>query len=65
MIAAELQLGEVVEVEFRLPYAAAGVLVQAAIRRRESYHYNLEFVHVSASDREKISRNCAAFALLQ
>ena len=65
VIAADLQPGEVVALEFKLPYAAAGILLEAAVRRRNSHHYSLEFVHVTASDQEKINRTCAALALLQ
>jgi c-di-GMP-binding flagellar brake protein YcgR len=65
VIAADLQLGEVMELRFGLPYAATGVLLEAVIRRRESYQYSLEFTHVTAADRAKIDRTCAALLLLQ
>jgi PilZ domain len=65
VIAANLRLGEVLELQFWLPYAAAkGMLLEAAIRSRESYRYSLEFVHVIASDQEMINQTCAALALL-
>src|ERR1700676_4023297 len=42
VIAANLQLGEVLELRFWLPYAAAkGLLLEAVIRSRESYRYSL------------------------
>jgi c-di-GMP-binding flagellar brake protein YcgR len=65
LIAADLQPGEVIELKFELPYAATHVRLEAAIRRRESYQYSLEFMHVVASDQEKIDRTCAALSLLQ
>ncbi len=65
VIAANLQLGDVLELQFKLPYAAAGVLLEAVIRRRESYQYSLEFVHVIAAEQVKINRICAALSLLQ
>jgi c-di-GMP-binding flagellar brake protein YcgR len=65
VIAADLPLGDVIELQFELPYAATGVLLQAIIRRRESYQYSLEFVHVIAADQEKINRTCAALSLLK
>ena len=65
VIAADLQLGDVVELQFELPYAATGVLLEAVVRRRESYQYSLEFVRVIASDQAKINRTCAALSLLQ
>lgn len=65
LIAADLQLGEVIDLQFQLPYAATHVQLKAAIRRRESYQYSLEFVNVVASDQDKINRTCAALSLLQ
>ena len=65
LIAADLQLGDVIELQFELPYASTRVQLEAAIRRRESYQYSLEFVNVVAADQEKIDRTCAALSLLQ
>jgi hypothetical protein len=65
VIAADLPLGEVLEVQFGLPYAAKPVLIKAAICNREGYRYGLEFVHVVASQQEVINRTCGALALLR
>jgi len=66
VIAAELPIGEVLELQFALPHAtaAAGVRVEAAVRSRESYRYNMEFVQVPASDQAKINQSCTVLALL-
>lgn len=66
VIAADLPLGEFLELQFGLPYATTtGVLLEAVIRRRESYRYSLEFVRVSAYDQGRINHTCDALALLQ
>jgi len=65
LMAADLPVGEVLELHFKLPYAAAPVLIEAAIRYREGYRYGLEFVHVTASGQAMINRTCAALALLK
>jgi hypothetical protein len=64
VIAAELPIGEVLELQFALPHAATGVLLEAAVRSRDSYRYNMEFVHVIASDQAKINQSCIVLALL-
>ena len=65
VVAAELTIGEVLELECMLPYTSAIVRLDAAICSRDGYRYGLEFVRVIASDREKINRACTALALLR
>ena len=65
LIAAELHLGDVLELQFGLPYTSVVVLLEAAVRRREGYRYGLEFVRVIASDREKINKACVVLDLLR
>lgn len=65
VIAAELQVGDALELEFEIPYTSAVVLAEASIRWRQRYQYGLEFVRVSASDRERIDRACVALDLLR
>jgi c-di-GMP-binding flagellar brake protein YcgR len=65
VMAADLEPGEVLEVQFGLPYAARPVQMKAAICNREGYRYGLEFVHVIASQQEMINRTCATLALLR
>jgi PilZ domain len=64
VIAAELPIGEVLELKFALPHSPTGVLLEAAVRSRESYRYNMEFVHVHASDQAKINQSCTVLSLL-
>jgi c-di-GMP-binding flagellar brake protein YcgR len=65
VIAAELAMGEVFEIEFGLPYASQPVRIEAAICNREGYRYGLEFVHVIASQQDMINRTCVTLALLR
>jgi hypothetical protein len=64
VIAADLSMGEVFEIEFGLPYASKPVRIEAAICNREGYRYGLEFVLALAAQQELINRTCAALALL-
>jgi c-di-GMP-binding flagellar brake protein YcgR len=65
VIAADLQLGDVLELQFGLPYAAKPVLMEAAVCNREGYRYGLEFVRVAPPQQELINRSCASLALLR
>lgn len=64
-IAAELQAGEVLELEFVLPYSSAVMRLRAAVRWKQHYQYGLEFMNLIASDREKIHHICVALNLLR
>ncbi len=65
VMAADLQLGELLEVQFELPYAARPVQMKVSICNREGYRYGLGFVNVIASQQEVINRTCATLALLR
>ncbi len=65
VIAAELQVGDFLELEFGLPYTPSVVRLDATIRWRQYYQYGLEFMRVIASDREKINHTCVALDLLR
>ncbi len=64
MIAAELLIGDRLELEFRLPYTSAVVRPIAVVRSRKHYQYGLEFMLVVAADREKIDQTCVVLGLL-
>jgi hypothetical protein len=64
LLGAELQVGEVHELEFALRGTSAVVRLTATIRWREGCHYGLEFMHATASEREKIGKAFAALGLL-
>jgi hypothetical protein len=60
-IAADLEMGETLELEFALRHTSAIVRLAGTIRWRDGYQYGLEFVFVSAQDRDRMSQ---AFATL-
>jgi len=62
LIAADFQIGEVLELEWGLPYTSDMVRLDAAIRSRDGYRYGMQFVCVIPADQEKIKRSCAALA---
>jgi hypothetical protein len=62
-IAADLPLEETLELEFGLRHTSAVMRLEAVIRWRKGCHYGLEFVHATASDREKIKQAFAALNL--
>jgi len=61
-IAADLEIGETLELEFGLPRTTAIVRLAGTIRWREGYQYGLEFSFVNAQDRERMSQAFAALA---
>lgn len=61
-IAADLEIGETLELEFGLRRTTAIVRLAGTIRWREGYQYGLEFMFVNAQDRERISQAFAALA---
>ncbi len=65
VIASELQVGDILALEFGLPYTSAIVQLEAVIRWRQHYQYGLEFVRVTDSDRERINQTCVALELLR
>jgi len=59
-IAAELEPGETLDLEFGLRDTTAVVRLVGIVRWRASYQYGVEFVFVSAQDRERMSQAFAA-----
>ena len=59
-IAAELETGETLELEFGLRHTSAIVRLAGTIRWRDGYQYGLEFSFLSAQDRERMSQAFAA-----
>lgn len=60
-IAAELEPGETLELEFGLRHTTAVVRLVGIVRWRASYQYGVEFVFVTVQDRERMRQ---AFATL-
>jgi hypothetical protein len=61
-IAADLENGETLELEFGLRHTTATVRLEGMVRWRDGYQYGLEFVFVTAADRERMSQAFAALA---
>jgi hypothetical protein len=50
----ELDLGELVDVEFTPPYTGEPIRARAAVRNRNGYRYGLEFMMESPEDCEHV-----------
>jgi PilZ domain-containing protein len=61
VIGAELEPGEVLELEFGLRDTTAVVQLTGTIRWREGCQYGMEFLFLTAEDRERM---CKAFAAM-
>jgi c-di-GMP-binding flagellar brake protein YcgR len=64
-LAAEMVVGETVEMEVELPYSSTAIQMVAVVRSRRSYQYGVEFMNPSASVRSAIQRACSSLALVQ
>lgn len=63
-IPAELQVGEVVSVEFQLPYTTENVVVKAEVRNKNGFRYGLEYVLISDEHRELLSKSLKTLSLM-
>lgn len=57
-LSGELQLGEVVEMEFSLPFTREPLHLRALVRRRNGLNYGMEFLTLSPVQRAAIKRLC-------
>jgi c-di-GMP-binding flagellar brake protein YcgR len=64
-IPAELELGEMVEVEIKLPYSKDTLLMKCSVRNRNGFRYGLECVLINESDREQLKKSLKALSLVQ
>jgi c-di-GMP-binding flagellar brake protein YcgR len=64
-VAHELAVGKVVRLILTLPHAERQIECDAVVRGRDSYRYGLEFVNMSAPDRELVERACKMLGVLQ
>jgi hypothetical protein len=58
----EIPMGEIVQLEFALPFGP--VTVQATVRQRSAFRYGFQFVE-SQSEHEAIQRTCRSLAIEQ
>jgi len=54
----DLQLGEVVGLEFTVPLCAQAVKLRAIVRYRNGFQYGFEFLAIDSQQREAIQRAC-------
>jgi hypothetical protein len=64
-VATEIEVGDVVQVEFLLPYSHQKLLVQATVRNRAGFRYGMEFLNPTMHERQAIATTCRALTLLQ
>ncbi len=64
-VAHELSIEQILEVEFTLPYSRQPLRVRIAVRNRNGYRYGVEFMTLSAPQKDEIARLCKALTLLQ
>jgi PilZ domain len=62
MLRVEVPVGEVVRLEFELPFGEVELL--AMVRQRNAFRYGFQFVDVNAA-RDVISRTCRELAMQQ
>ena len=56
MAGVELKFGDVVEIEFTLPYSSEPIRVPGAVRNRDGYRYGCEFTLDGQGERKDVSR---------
>jgi PilZ domain-containing protein len=57
-LSGDLQLGEVIEMEFSLPFTREPLHLRALVRRRNGLNYGMEFLTLSPQQRAAIKRLC-------
>ena len=63
---ADLALGDMVTVEFILPYYDKKIAVRGMLRNREGFSYGVEYAaSTTQEEREHIARVCNTLALIQ
>ena len=65
-VPADLALGDMVTVEFILPYYDKKIAVRGMLRNREGFSYGVEYAaSTTQEEREHIARVCNTLALIQ
>jgi PilZ domain len=54
----DLEIGEVVGIEFHVPLCAQAVKLRAIVRYRNGFQYGFEFLAIDPQQREAIQRAC-------
>lgn len=64
-VAVDLNPGDIVTLEFTLPYSRLPLRLSANVSNRNGYRYGLEFVTLSPEQRDGIQRLCDTLTLLE
>jgi len=59
----ELQIGEVVGLEFPLPLSPQALKLRAIVRYKNGFQYGFEFLAVDAAQRQSLQRACEILPL--
>jgi hypothetical protein len=62
---ADFGSGDILTVDFTLPYSQVPLRIDAIVRNRSDYRYGLEFQDPTADQRSAIQRLCDTLALLE
>lgn len=63
-IPAELEVGEVVQIEVTLPYSTELVVVRAEVRNKNGFRYGLEYVLITPEHKELLKKSLRTLALM-
>ncbi len=58
--AVDLAEGVRVRIEFTIPHSRRTLWIEAVVRNKQGYRYGVEFLTLSAGQREEINRLCDA-----
>jgi c-di-GMP-binding flagellar brake protein YcgR len=63
-VAAELNKGDMIEVDVTLPYSSQPMKLKAMVCNRAGYKYGLEFLDMLPEQRKLIERTCSALEFI-
>jgi c-di-GMP-binding flagellar brake protein YcgR len=63
-IPSELNVGDVVGIEFVLPYSKEAITLRAEVRNRNGFRYGLEYVLISEAHQQLLRKSLQTLALM-
>jgi hypothetical protein len=63
-IPAEIEVGEIVGIEVKLPYSKQEIAMRAQVRNKNGFRYGLEYMLISDDHREALKKSLSALALM-
>lgn len=64
-IPSEFEVGDVLQVELKLPYSTQPMVLHAHVRNRNGFRYGLEYSRISDEDKALLVRSLKALSLTQ